>query len=625
VQSIRVPAGVSRPARPLSTVLVAMPFATLGPSIQLGLLKAIAEGAGFETSTRHFFLDFAHWADVGRYKALCDHGDVLAAEWLFAAEAFRDDEGGGHRDVAALIPPWLPRLAEAAGWSVAELVDFRTNRVPAFLTHLVDAEHWDRFDVVGFTSTFQQNTASIALARRLKDRWPHLKILFGGANFDGPMGRAFVRAVDVIDYAIIGEADEAFPAFLAAVAANEDPAAVPGVIDRRSVDRDRPPARHYDRLDQSPVPSFDEFFERGARLGLIASSAKVALPFEASRGCWWGEKRHCVFCGLNGATMKFRAKSAERVLAELESQGARYGTFRFDAVDNIADPGHFDHLFPRLAEEGRDYDLFFEVKSNLGRDRMRTLHKAGVRQIQPGIESLSSNVLKLTRKGVTAAQNVNALRWARYYRVHVTWNLLWGIPGETREDYAGQRDLVPTLAHLQPPAGQGRITMQRFSPLFERREEYGVAFCVPAAAYGDIYPARVDLEQAAFYFDYALENGLPDLAYKPLGEVVDHWRASWAKPLRPSMIYRFSPELVVIDDLRDPGRPRSIRLRGAEGRLYHACGEKPVSVGLLHSRFAGELAEPNIEEILDRWLEDRLVMKDGGLFLSLALPASRGR
>src|SRR5437764_1877447 len=60
------------------------------------------------------------------------------------------------------------------------------------------------------------------------------------------------------------------------------------------------------------------------------------LLFETSRGCWWGEKAHCTFCGLNGATMSYRAMRREKALdlfASLFEYADRCS--RFNCVDNI--------------------------------------------------------------------------------------------------------------------------------------------------------------------------------------------------------------------------------------------------------------------------------------------------
>ena len=81
--------------------------------------------------------------------------------------------------------------------------------------------------------------------------------------------------------------------------------------------------------------------------------------------------------------------------------------------------------------------------------------QAGVTKIQPGIESLSSNVLRLMRKGVRAIQNVNLLRWAQYYDIDVAWNLLWGFPGETEQDYTEQ-----AIGHTAPVSSAAAIQRQ---------------------------------------------------------------------------------------------------------------------------------------------------------------------
>ena len=76
------------------------------------------------------------------------------------------------------------------------------------------------------------------------------------------------------------------------------------------------------------------------------------------------------------------------------------------------------------------------------------------------------------RKGVRAGQNINLLRWAQYYGITVSWNILWGFPGESEEDYAEQAALLPDLIHLQPPMSAGRIWMERFSPLFTDHDAF---------------------------------------------------------------------------------------------------------------------------------------------------------
>ena len=133
------------------------------------------------------------------------------------------------RDMVEEMADDLAYLEVSAEKLQEKLTRIRKMDVPEYLDALVDTFPWHEATVVGFSSTFQQNTASFALARRLKERYPYIFILFGGANFDGDMGLEFMRTLDYIDAAVIGEGDDAFPNLLNALAAGADPSSIPGV------------------------------------------------------------------------------------------------------------------------------------------------------------------------------------------------------------------------------------------------------------------------------------------------------------------------------------------------------------------------------------------------------------
>jgi len=44
--------------------------------------------------------------------------------------------------------------------------------------------------------------ASLTLAKMIKDLYPEVKIVFGGANYDGGMGMEYFRAFPFIDYVV---------------------------------------------------------------------------------------------------------------------------------------------------------------------------------------------------------------------------------------------------------------------------------------------------------------------------------------------------------------------------------------------------------------------------------------
>ncbi len=616
----------------LATVLVAMPFVSiLHPSIQLGLLAAVGRAAGHAVDTLHLNCDLAAAIGTDLYQSLCRHRGCQVGDWMFSAAAFGDEAPDPGHALAAAFPDAVSQLADEAGISLERLIEVRETEIPAYLDRLEADIPWADYDVVGFTSTFQQSVASIALARRIKRSHPGVVTLFGGANLEGEMGQELVLRVPEIDYAIDGEGDSAFPEFLSALAGGSDPAKVPGVISRAAdgvhVTPPRPPRAS---LDELPFPDYDEYFERIRALGLLewARKADLALPLEGSRGCWWGAVRHCTFCGLNGESMAYRSRSTAKVLEELAYQSARHRIFHFEAADNIVPQSAHRDLFPALEATGADYRFFFEIKANQRRQQVHQMKRAGVESIQPGIESLSTYVLKLMRKGVRAIDNVNLLRWAAHYGLDVSWNILWGFPGEDAEDYAQQAELVAWLGHLQPPASVARIWLERFSPLYVDREAFPAGHVNAEQSYRYVYPDGFDHDRVAYFFDFAFENTIPREPTLPLQDGVVRWRERWHRGERPQLRYRATPGLVEIEDARQPGDPVVYHLEGPLAELYVACSDRPHRPEALAKNLSLEDPAPSEEEVagaLDLFCEKGLMMRDDGLFLSLALPATTHR
>jgi ribosomal peptide maturation radical SAM protein 1 len=496
----------------------------------------------------------------------------------------------------------------------------RRQAVPEFLDGVCRNIDWGQFAVVGFTSTFQQNTASLALARSLKEHFPGVTILFGGANLDGEMGPELVRAFPWIDFAVSGEADLAFPAFLSALREGQGPAHVRGLL---SPERpDAPPAEMTADLQSLPTPRYDEYFERAERLGVLPSAERssVIVPFEASRGCWWGQKHHCTFCGLNGMNMKFRQKSAERVLDELAELSRRHGVFRFNAVDNIMPMDFLNDFAPVLNREERHYEIFFELKANLSRTQIKALRDGGVSWAQPGIESLSTHSLRLMRKGIRAIQNVNFLRWARYYETDAVWNLIWGFPGETVQDIAWQTQLIPKLVHLQPPEGVSRIVLDRFSPNYFDRERFPVRSLEPELSLSYVYPDRVNLRRLAYTFDHEFADELPASAYQPLRQAAELWQDAWDDDFQPTLTFRSSPGVLIIQDQRRRGGGLLYRFDDPLAGIYTAISDAPLSAAALREHLDLPWKADDISEALDLFADKGLVMREDDLFLALAIP-----
>jgi ribosomal peptide maturation radical SAM protein 1 len=605
------------------------------PSLQLGLLQSVLVSAGLRAEVKTLALAFMEhcWVEtaglpegerigLAEYDAVaCDHESLGLGDWIFAVPPFRDAPESDARYLAYLREHGVPA-------TIIEGAQMMRRLVPAFLDRAEDEVLATGARVVGFTSTFSQNVASLVLSQRLKRRDPSLRIVFGGANCDGPMGTALHGAFPWVDVVVRGEAEHVLPDLIRDLCAGGPVRPQPGLCYRDGNCSIVVPQAESGavRMDEVPTPVFDEYFERLGKTSFAAELARdVMLVYESSRGCWWGAKSHCTFCGLNGTGMAFRSKSPGRVLEEVTALARRYTRLNFQVVDNILDLGYFRHLLPRLREAGNDLHLFFETKANLRRDQVRLLREAGISSIQPGLESLSTPILRLMRKGVTALQNVRLLKWSAEYGVGVYWNFVVGFPGEPPEEYSRMASLIPSLAHLQPP-GVGRLNLERFSPYYERPREFGLEILGPQAWYRFVYPVDdATLMDLAYSFEYRhLDGRDPETYVAPLRRAIDAWREAWPASHR-TLRYRRGPGFLVVHDRR-PGLERADYTFGErEKQLYLACEDGATATEALASLGpAGttDLDVDDVEEFLDEMVALRLAYEENGRYLSLALPVN---
>jgi ribosomal peptide maturation radical SAM protein 1 len=607
----------------LRVALVCMPFASAQrPSIQIALMTAIAQREGFKTDAYHFNVDLAAQISPDLYENLCEHRGRMTGEWLFGLAAF-DLQDERYFEAFPEEAQW----AEKIGKDRRYLLDLRERVLPDFIEKCLAAVEWDRYRVVGFSSTFQQNVGCLALARRIKQRHPEITIVFGGANMEAEMGLEYARAFPFIDYVVSGEGDAIFPALLHGLRNGDPIGQLTGLIARTpdgvTTGGQAPPVSD---LNASPVPNYDGYFDQAIKAGLLPHYKKVwSIPFESSRGCWWGHKHHCTFCGLNGLGMRYRVKSADRVLAELTELSGKHLINSFEAVDNILDLKYLPALFAQIEQAKVDYQFFYEVKANLTRAQIHALYKGGVRCIQPGIESMSSRTLQLMRKGCTMLQNVRCLKWCAYYNISVGWNLLWGFPGETPEDYQKQFEVLKCIGHLEPPKCITRIWLERFSPYYMERDTFPVRNVRPEASYSHVYPDYVKLDSIAYFFDYDMGDTVPKELLGSTEALVSEWQKSWESKSPHTLTYRRTSDGVLIDYDWGPERSGTHRLSGALALIYEFCVETiqtpdKVAEHLRNSPQAYRFSVAEVRDAMDTFCRGRLMLSEDDKYLSLAIP-----
>jgi len=611
----------------IPVALVNMPFSySKYPSIQLGTLSALLKSKGVGVECHHLNVRFAHKIGVPLYELICEKR-ALFGEWLFSYLLFRDNLK--RAEYPTTFKPLFEQISQQTGHDRSYFEDMATRIAPQFLTWAMTAIDWGQYRIVGFTSTFDQNVASLTLAKLIKDLYPDVRIVFGGANYDGEMGLEYFRAFPFIDHVVVGEGEDTFPALVAQLMAGDGGPYPKGVTYRENerIRFEPNPALFTDFVRTGP-PDYDDYYHLLAELGADSQMGlDRILLYEGSRGCWWGEKHHCTFCGLNAQSMKFRAKSVEQVARELAALSSRYDSSRFRLVDNIIDLKYIENLFGKFAADRCDLDVFIETKSNLNRQQIRTLAVGGVKCMQPGLESLSQNQLRAMDKGVTPIQNIVCLKWSFYYRVVVSWNLLLGFPGETNDDYQRQIHLLPSLFHLQPPEATGKFWLERFSPYYMRPQEYGVRITGPGAAYEYVYDARhVDLKKIAYDFEYELDNWNVDPhVYQELVAVVEEWQRRFSCPEKPFLYFSKAMTYVTVYDGRNPASPTRERFDRPASVIIEMCNEAPKSKEQILAAAEAQTSESigqgsTIEAALDLLTMKGILYEERGKYFTLAIP-----
>lgn len=602
--------------------LINMPFAAVHlPSIALTQLKALTEEEhrGRVSIRVHYFnQELARYIGLEQYRFISESLEANMrgfGDWFFRQSAFPELADNTEAYFDRFFPARDPEFEIRR-----KLLLGKRRNLDGFLSRLIAENRLEADHMVGFTTMFCQNAASFALARLLKKRNPQIATVIGGANCEGPMGIELARRIRALDYVFSGPALKSFPRFVALQLNNaSQPASrIRGVFSKLDAEAQRSSEIGEELSIERTIDLDYQPFVKTLKRNFPAGQVKPTLLFETSRGCWWGERAHCTFCGLNGSSMNYRAMPADKALRQFDSLFQQAPRCRsFESVDNIMPRNYLSEVFPRLRPPA-EISIFYEVKADLKDNELATMARARVTEVQPGIEALSSSTLKLMKKGATAFQNIIFLKNCLLHGVRPGWNLLMGFPGEKEEVYRKYLEDLPLLVHLPPPSGAYPVRFDRFSPYFTQAREYGLDLHA-SDFYAYVYPFdEASLERMAYYFndrEYSAEY-LKTLAQwgDAVKEKTDAWVNRWRNGARPELHFDSADPRRIFDS-RGPG-PRE-HLLGAKNLRLLRLLERPLRLQSL-ANAAGQ-TEPEVGIALESLQEKDLLFEERGRFLSLVM------
>jgi ribosomal peptide maturation radical SAM protein 1 len=280
---------------------------------------------------------------------------------------------------------------------------------------------------------YGQLLPSLAVAKKIKELNPNKKIILGGSRTVAQLGIKILETFEYLDFIVSGEGEQSLYQLISNFQNYES---IPNLIYKKG--KEIIWNKSYDTIDLNSlsIPTYDSFYEE-----LSSTSNEVKqyfhiygkLPIEISRGCWWNK---CTFCNLNIQYNKYREKSPEKIIGEIEFLSDRYNILDFQMIGNTLLKKCYKTLFENIKELNKDFTFFVESRAGqLKSEDYPLMKEAGFTNIQTGIETFSQSYIKKMNKGVSIIDNIATLKFCKENGITNNYNIIVNYPNEEAVDF----------------------------------------------------------------------------------------------------------------------------------------------------------------------------------------------
>ena len=607
------------------TALITMPFSPAdGASIQIAVLKSCLGSAGIETDDFYFNVEFF----MAMKKAGCGHIynstlPSMVSEWFFSPVPF------SHKKDFFNLEAYnrLEGFSNSYNIPLDKIFRIKEKIAPGFIDEIFKKTHWEQYTAVCFTLSYAQIYPSFALARKIKEKYPHIKTVFGGAfsQIHEESCPEYMKAFDFIDFFVLGDAEPLIAPLAKSIINGENPPRLPGLFYRENNEvRYSGGVSILEDVNNAPVPDYSGFFKFYKSLG-YSDRMKINryIPIEMSRGCPWGQHKPCTFCAFYPCG-GYKPKSAETIENEVITQIKNYGSRSFYIVDAAVINKTIEEAFPILSRMERKLNIpFLEVRTNMKEKHVQMMKDAGVSLVQPGIEALDDGILKKMNKGVTLFSNLLFLKWCQKYGIRVSYNIILGIPDATTEDIQSQLDIIKKIPHLDPPFPMP-LSVVRLSDYYKNTGKYPLKNLMPDRFYRYVHPKEIDANKVAFEYtvDFTIDTSHMVPLYQQTMKAIDEWRNKWNFSKTPFLkLKREGNGIIISDGRKDPKNPVDYRFDGVKSVICLLCQNHPGNAESIKKRLPEEYKDiqtSEIEKFLEELKENNLAIKRHGLYLLLS-------
>jgi anaerobic magnesium-protoporphyrin IX monomethyl ester cyclase len=182
-------------------------------------------------------------------------------------------------------------------------------------------------------------------------------------------------------------------------------------------------------LNALPYPRWDQFDIRRFRYQIITGRG-ATLPMLGSRGCPYT----CSYCPYL-VNSRYRIRSPENIVDEIEHLVGRYGIHGISFRDpNLTYGKERAREFAELLlRRGLKVRWSMEARTDrLDPDLITVLHRAGLRSVEVGIESVNENLLRTNRrKAIPRIHQEQVIEHCHKLGIRVIANYTFGLPNDT--------------------------------------------------------------------------------------------------------------------------------------------------------------------------------------------------
>lgn len=579
------------------------------PNLRMGNLHTIISDERPVTS-HSYHLEFLnhmvlHGYNIQDYQAII--GNYGLGDFIFAIPPLREIDSENDNRFRHFL-----KLNDVHGHSVN--MAFELRHLAQDFIRLV-SQDLDGDRILIFCPMYRELTPSLVLAKKMKQANNQTRIIFATDILEGSTRQAILSQYEFVDEILSSDPERSILSAL-----RKFDGTITGTFSPySSSDTSGKP------LSFLKTPNYGEFFKRLEKNPLRSQILeRTWLPYEFSRGCWWGEKSKCAFCALTKSKVTYREREVDDTVDGMVDLAMRHGILKFQFFDWITPRNQltWHSLYQRIKDEYCDFTIYFQSRVTVTKAQLQVLKGIGA-VIQFGVESLDTAELKRINKGSTALQNIRALKWCAELGLRSEWNLLFGFPGEHQDKYTDLAELLPSLYHLYPPSFN-RFRLQKMSPFFEAANKYGIKIIGPLGWYESVYSevSTKKINQIAEEFDFEGAQGYKYYdGFFEVKEQISTWNTKSRYSYR-KLVYMCGPSYITIVDLRFQGGRREFRLSQIESVVYLLCDSGASATEIfvtMQMEYCLKIEKNEVLDFLTKMVRNRLMYSEGEYYLSLAL------